>query len=252
MEAVEMNTMLEFFNKFEAIISKRVEIALKNQPGETFQSDTINLLAESLSLAQGSYLELEFKSLNVYTKTEYNDLESIFKAVRPSLAKHGLSITQQIDQGTGETIVYTKLLHNSGQWIGSKSRVILIANETKANDSAIQFAKRQAAMSILGVAGKNDYADDDSVAATAKARITKDRGVSLNKNYEPETTETLSKDQIAELDYELQGEDNKDLLRDIYEQLRVESLSDIPRNMYRDVINKVRSIKSLRAGLVKK
>jgi hypothetical protein len=107
-------------------------------------------------------------------------------------------------------------------------------------------------MSILGVAGRNDYADDDSVAATAKARITKDRGLSLNKNYEPETTETLSKDQISELDYELQGEDNKDLLRDIYEQLRVESLSDIPRSMYRDVINKVRSIKSLRAGLVKK
>jgi hypothetical protein len=209
-------------------------------------------LADALSIAQGSYLELEFKSLNVYTKTEYNDLESIFKAVRPALAANGLSITQQIDQGTGETIVYTKLLHNSGQWIGSKSRVILIAGETKANDSAIQFAKRQAAMSILGVAGRNDYADDDSVAATAKARITKDRGLSLNKNYEPETTETLSKDQISELDYELQGEDNKDLLRDIYEQLRVESLSDIPRSMYRDVINKVRSIKSLRAGLVKK
>jgi len=252
MESTEMNTMLEFFSKFEAIISKRVEIALKNQPGETFQSDSIEHLATALSIAQGKYLDLEFKSLNVYTKTEYNDLESIFKAVRPALSENGLAITQIIDQGTGETIVYTKLLHNSGQWIGSKSRIILIAGETKANDSAIQFAKRQAAMSILGIAGKNDYADDDSVAATAKARITKDRGVSLNKNYEPETTETLSKDQIAELDYELQGEDNKDLLRDIYEQLRVESLSDIPKNMYRDVINKVRSIKSLRAGLVKK
>lgn len=252
MEVAEMNTMLESFSKFEAIISKHVETALKNQPGETFQSDSINLLADALSVAQGSYLELEFKSLNVYTKTEYNDLESIFKAVRPALANNGLSFIQQIDQGTGETIVYTKLLHSSGQWIGSKSRVILIAGETKANDSAIQFAKRQAAMSILGIAGRNDYADDDSVAATAKARITKDRGVALNKNYEPETHETLSKDQIAELDYELQGEDNKDLLRDIYEQLRVESLSDIPRSMYRDVINKTRSIKSLRAGLVKK
>lgn len=252
MEAEEMNTMLEFFSKFEAVITKRVEIALKNQPGETFQSDAINLLAESLSVAQGLYLELEFKSLNIYTKTEYNDLESIFKAVRPALAENGLSITQLIDQGTGETIVYTRLLHNSGQWIGSKSRVVLIANETKANDSAIQFAKRQAAMSILGIAGKNDYADDDSVAATAKARLTKDKGVALNKNYEPEFHETISKDQIAELDYELQGEDNKDLLRDIYTQLRVESLADVPRSMYRDVINKVRSIKSLRAGLVKK
>ena len=252
MEAQELNTMLEFFNKFEAIISKRIETALKNQPGETFQSDSINLLATSLSVAQGTYLGLEFKSLNVYTKTEYNDLESIFKAVRPSLAENGLAITQLIDQGTGETIVYTRLLHDSGQWIGSKSRIVLIAGETKANDSAIQFAKRQAAMSILGIAGKNDYADDDSVAATAKARLVKDKGTALNRNYEPETLETLSKDQIAELDYELQGEDNKDLLRDIYEQLRVESLSDIPKNMYRDVINKVRSIKSLRAGLSKK
>lgn len=252
MEAQEMNLMLEFFSKFESIISKRIETALKNQPGETFQSETINLLAESLSVAQGEYLELQFKSLNVYTKTEYNDLESIFKAVRQALTQHGLSLIQLIDQSTGETIIYTRLLHSSGQWIGSKQRVVLIAGETKANDSAIQFAKRQAAMSILGIAGTNDYADDDAVAATSKARIVKEKGTALNRNYEPDTLETLSKDQIEELDYELQGEDNKDLLRDIYEQLRVESLSDIPRAMYREVINKIRSIKSLRAGLIKK
>lgn len=252
MEAQELNTMLEFFNKFEAIISKRVEIALKNQPGETFQSDSINKLAEALSVAQGEFLDLQFSQVNLYTKTEYNDLESIFKAVRKSLAAHGLSFVQLIDQSTGETIIYTRLLHDSGQWIGSKQRVILIANEQKANDSAIQFAKRQAAMSILGIAGSNDYADDDAVAATAKHRVGKAAGLDLNKNYEVRTKDTITKEQIEELDYELQGEDNKDILRDIYKDLRVESLSDIPKDMYRDTMNKVRSIKALRAGIINK
>ena len=251
MEAAQLTSLLDFYKAVNQLVDQKLEIAIKNQPSDTFQSPEVNLLATALSLAQGAYLKLEFERVNVYTKTEYADLEAIINATRSALSENGISFTQQIDQGLGETLIYTKLIHTSGQWLSSRSRVIPIATDQKATDSAIQFAKRQAAMSLLGIAGRNDYADDDAVASNSGLRLQKDKGTAINRNYEPTTTETISKDQIAELDYELQGDDNRDLMKDIYDSLRVESLSDIPKDMYRDVINKVRSIKALRAGIKK-
>lgn len=247
METPDINTLLSFYGSIRDLIAKEVEIALKSQPRETFQSPSIDLLAEALSVAQGAYPELVCSKVNVFTKTEYADLAAIYKAVRKPLADNHLSVTQIIDvKETGEIMIHTKLLHNSGQYIESRARVIAIAGDQKATDSAITFAKRQALMSILGIASAQDYSDDDGVSAMEKGRITFEKGTALNKDYKPQDgTETISKDQIAELDYELQ--EYPDICKDLFSSLRIESLSDIPKDMYRDVISRVRRIKLLRS-----
>ena len=252
MESNELSLLMEFHNQITKLLAAEREVATAAAKSEKIQSDSVDLIAQALSAAQGLYEPLEFEKVNVYTKTEYNDLEAIIKATRNALSKNNLAFTQIINQGLGETLILTELIHSSGQWIMAKSRVLPIKDDHKATESAIQFAKRQAAMSLLGIAGRNDFADDDAVAASAGYRLEKDKGLSINRDYKPDKVITLSKDHIAELDYELQGKDNQDILKDIFDTLRVESIADIPESMYRDVITKVRSIKALRAGIIKR
>ena len=99
------------------MITAAVKLAIKNQPQQTFQSFAIDKLAEALSLAQGEYLELRFNRRNPVSLNDYVDIEAIYKATRPALQNHGLSVTQlplSLDEGT---ILVTKLLHSSGQYI---------------------------------------------------------------------------------------------------------------------------------------
>jgi len=248
MEKQDITTLLDFYTTMKSIVAQEIETALKNQPRETFQSPAIDLLAQALSVAQGSFPELKFSQVNAFTKTEYADLAEILKVIRKPLADNNLSVTQIIHvKEAGEIIIHTRLIHSSGQYLESRTRVIAIAGDQKATDSAITFSKRQALMSIVGIASAQDYSDDDGVSAMEKSRIAFDKGTALNKDYKPqEGIETISKDQIAELDYELQ--DYPDVCKDIFDSLRIESLSDIPKSMYRDVISRVRQIKLLRSN----
>jgi len=243
---ITFSPFLSFYEAIRELLLRETEIALKNQPRETFRSPDINLLAEALSVAQGAYPELVFSKVNALTKTEYADLDDILKAIKKPFADNKLSVTQIIDiKETGEIIVRTIILHVSGQYLESKARVIAIAGDQKATDSAITFAKRQALMSIVGIASRQDYSDDDGVSASEKSKIAFEKGTAINKDYKPKAgDETLTRDQIEELDYELQ--EYPDIMKDLFDSLRVESLSDIPKSMYRDVINRVRRIKILR------
>lgn len=247
MESHELNLLLDFFNKLTESIDGKCKNAIKNQPKSSFTSDETSLLAEAMAVAQGQYLDPKFTKLNAFTKTEYSDMFEILKCTRKALSDNKIFFTQikGYDE-TGALTITTRLQHQ-GQWIQAISRVIPFAGDPKATDSAIEFTKRSDAKSLLGLASKEDYADDDGVAAYSARKTSFEKGTALNEVYAPEKDhQTLSKDQISELDYELQ--DSPDLLKDIYNSLRVESLADIPVSMYRDTINKVRSIKALRAG----
>jgi hypothetical protein len=247
MESHEFNSLLEYFNKLTDLIESKTKEAIKSQPQQSFTSSSTNLLADAMSVAQGQYLEPKFTKLNPYTKTEYHDMAEILRCTRKALSDNKIFFTQVITQNENAALIITTRLENQGQYIQSTSRVLPIVGDPKATDSAIEIAKRSAAKALLGISSKEDYADDDGIAAYNAARTRSEKHTAISEVYAPEKEyQTLSKDQIAELDYELQ--EYPDLLKDIYSTLRVESLADIPGSMYREVISKVRSIKALRAG----
>lgn len=126
------------------------------------QSETIGHLAGALAKAQAQ-MRLAYKSGTVDTgkfSYSYADLATIIEIVRKPLTDNELAWVQQISDGN----VVTKLLHSSGEWIGSRLRIPPTAANAQAIGSAITYARRYALAALAGVA----QTDDDGVLATAK------------------------------------------------------------------------------------
>jgi len=140
MDSNELNLLLEFAKRFNELIEQRAQELVKSAPKDTFMSPAVDELAKAMSVAQGEYLPLFFNKTNPYERWEFNDLESIMSAVRPSLSKNGLFFTQlPCVEDAGATIVYTRLIHSSGQWIECRSRVIPSKNNQHEFDSVLMF-----------------------------------------------------------------------------------------------------------------
>ncbi len=129
-------------------------------------SDTIEALATALAKAQGELKNIEKGKINPHLKSKYADIADGLEVMRPVLSANGIALIQAtgFNQDTGIFVLYTRLLHRSGQWIES---TYPLPTGVKATDmgSAITYARRYAAFALVGVAGTNE--DDDGTAANA-------------------------------------------------------------------------------------
>jgi hypothetical protein len=254
MDSNEMALMLEFAKKLNEMVDQAVQRALKSQPRETFQSESVNELAAAMANAQGEYLPLFFNKTNPYERWEYNDLCSILDAVRTALTKNGLFFTQLpcVDE-SGATILYTRLIHNSGQWIECRSRVIPSLNNQHEFDSVLTFQKRAAACSILGIAGSGDRTDDDAEKDMQVIRTKEDKGLDINYAYDTTgaSYERITKEQLEELEYTIADSGFNDLVKQLISRERIETLADLPKSRFYDTLSRTREIIALRKGLKK-
>lgn len=85
---------------------------------------------------------------------KFATLGAVLSAVRPVLAKHGLSIMQTpVAQGEVESTI----LHSSGQWLTTAPLVVIANNHSpQGQGSAISFARRYALLSLLCLATEDD------------------------------------------------------------------------------------------------
>lgn len=88
---------------------------------------------------------------------KYADLASLQDYVRPLLAENGLAISQPC---TGDSVT-TLLIHDSGQYLGGSTAVKVDSSGSKAQGSAITYARRYGLASLLDLAQD----DDDGVTA---------------------------------------------------------------------------------------
>lgn len=210
----------------------------------TMSEDT-NEIAAALSKAQGDMSVASLDSTNPYFKSKYADFATIVRASRPALTKHGLAVTQQIIVGEdGQTMLHTILMHSSGQYIESRMRVVPAKNDLQTLGSCITYLKRYAYSALVGVTASDE--DDDGERAMAPARTVAEKGVALNAKYDPrnETADTISKDQLAELEYELT--EYPDIAEQVLDGLKIQSLADMPKSKYRAALDRIRSIKAAR------
>jgi len=243
---MDINEIKELLLIVDSIKETAAHKAVESISLEVYSSDLTGQLSDAMSAAQGAYKPLVYDRRNAETKEEYADLEAIIDATREALSANKIFFSQLVCTGTDqETIITTRISHGE-QWMVAKGRVVPIRDDPRTTDSLIQYVKRQAAQSILGIAGRNDTSDDDAVRAVNYERQNFEKGTRV---YEPHTeTELLSKDQIDELAHELDESGYADIVKDIYKSYRVEALSDLPRNKYREIIDKVRLVKARRAG----
>jgi ERF superfamily len=133
-------------------------------------SEQINELATALAKAQGEITGALKDSLNPAFKrpgqdgSKYADLASCWDACRAPLSKNGLSVVQGTQVTDGNLYLMTRLLHSSGQWMGSMTPVTPKDDSPQGMGSALTYARRYALTAMVGIA----QIDDDGNAASGR------------------------------------------------------------------------------------
>lgn len=244
------NEVLDFFGKFQGMIEEQTNKRITALPEDPYNSAEIKELATALAAAQGEFPKIGHNRENPWFKKPYADLHLIITQTSPILSKHGLSITQQERLDDGMTVLHTRLWHNTGQWLETRNRIVT-KNDENSYGSAVLFYKRMALMSLLGITMNDDPYDDDAERSMNDVRIVKSKGTAPTYNYNPKksTNETVTKEQLEELEYELSK--YPDQVDDILRDLRIEELQDMPKSEFHRCILRVRDLNNLRDGLKK-
>lgn len=139
------------------------------------QSEEIDKIVPALIKARGTFKAAVRDAKNDAFKRNgvgsgYATLDSVIDAVTESLLANGIYYTQQTDVVDARTMLYTRFLHSSGQWIGGAYPVHPIKNDPQGEGSALTYARRYALMALAGIAPE----DDDGNAATKAAKKSSD------------------------------------------------------------------------------
>lgn len=126
-------------------------------------SDQVNEIAAALAKAQGAMKNAALNKVNPHYRSKYADLAGIRDAVVPLLTANGIATVQALDQvlDTQQTVVRTRLIHSSGQWIESICPIPAVPDMQKMG-SAITYARRYSLSAICGISADED---DDANAA---------------------------------------------------------------------------------------
>lgn len=126
-------------------------------------SENIDQLATALAAAQAEMKNAKLNKQNPHFKSKYADLAEIRDTVTPALSKHGIAVVQGTDAGDSGLVVFTRLVHKSGQWI--ESRFPIAYDKPQTMGSAYTYAKRYSLAAICNIAADED---DDANAANEK------------------------------------------------------------------------------------
>ncbi len=130
-------------------------------------SENLNELAAALAKAQGAMKGALKDSANPFFKSKYADLESVWDACRKPLTDNGLSVVQFALPLEGHheiTVLITRLLHSSGQWIEGSLPIKAKDDSPQAQGSGMTYARRYGLAAMIGVY----QTDDDAEAAQGR------------------------------------------------------------------------------------
>ena len=247
MENTELISLIEGLYKEINSLSQQISEQQEVNGVKPSRSSELKDLFAALAKAQAEIKIAGLNAENPYFKSSYADLAEIVRVSRPALTKNGLSVMQQIlPNDDGQNILHTILGHQSGQWIESRMRILPSKPSIQDLGSYITYLKRYSYSAIIGVVATNE--DDDGEAAVYDERETKAKGVALNRKYNPkeQTYETITKEQLEEIEYELSN--YPDITEMVLDGLKIQSLADIPKSKFLVAVNRVRDIKRVREG----
>lgn len=161
------------------------------------QSDSITKIAPALVAAQAAIKPIPKDGKNPAFRSRYATLDGIMEAVRPILAANHLAILQgatlpETDEAGRlyAVSVRTRLLHTSGEWFDTTTRVPVAKGDAHGLGSAITYGRRYGVQSLLALTADED--DDGNAAATGTNRApAQDRAPARAREATPETGKRL-------------------------------------------------------------
>jgi hypothetical protein len=126
-------------------------------------SEQLNELGKALAAAQAEMKNAKLNKVNPHFKSKYADLAEIRDTVTPALAKNGIAVVQGTDATDNGLVVFTRLIHASGQWI--ESRFPIPYDKPQTMGSGITYGRRYTLSAVCNIAADED---DDGNAANEK------------------------------------------------------------------------------------
>jgi hypothetical protein len=135
-------------------------------------SDTLDKFAPAFVAALGKLSDVpkgRTADTGKYRYT-YADLGDLLGMARPILTAHGLGVLQPVtvEPGSSDVLIYTTILHESGQFITLAPLRMTAGSTPQATGSAITYGRRYALLAALGLAAE----DDDGQQASQPQRKT--------------------------------------------------------------------------------
>lgn len=127
-------------------------------------SETTAKLDAALAKAQGEFAAALASSPNPAFKTKYADLSAVMEAIRPSLTKHGISVTQWPIHSTDNRVHMVTRIAHDGEWIRGHFSMPVMKQDAHGYGSIVTYLRRYCYNSCLGVVD----ADDDGNAASGR------------------------------------------------------------------------------------
>jgi len=124
-------------------------------------SEQISNLAAALLKAQRAIGHALKSADNPYYKSRYADLTVVIDSVKEPLNNNGITFIQAVDEnGEGSPVVDTILLHESGQYLSTRTPVFCKKpDDPQAFGSGVTYSKRYALQAILGLPTEDDDAE---------------------------------------------------------------------------------------------
>jgi|SRR6185503_11090048 len=145
------------------------------------KSESIGKISAALLKAQSVMTAALKDAKNPFFKSSYADLNSVLDASRPALNSNGISVVQSTssrvnEQGVRVQVLETILLHESGEYIGSETDIVVKPNGNAQDyGSAISYARRYGLQALVALKGEDDDGNKASgkVTTTVSAPLTK-------------------------------------------------------------------------------
>ncbi len=213
-------------------VMKEIELSKKwASPTRPSESETLDKLFQAISKAQQEMEMAKTENRNPFFKSKYADLASVVKASRPYLCANGLSVIQRIiPSESGESCLYTRLCHSSGQWMESCMPLRAPKPDIQTIGSYITYLRRYNYASIVGVIAAEE--DDDGEKAMETDR-TKEK-----VTFKPPT---VTQAQVQVISSELEG--HEDILEGLLKGFKISKLADLGEKHYTQCVNRIRDIK---------
>lgn len=187
-------------------------------------------LIKALVQFQSEAKDAPANTKNPFFNSDYADLESILKTIRPLLAKNGFAVSQVIVPRESDMMLKTVLYHVSGNSIESLIPIKADMAKPQAVASAITYARRYSLASIVGIC---DTDPDDDGNTAQKNPPQKDSD-------EPQKKKTITLDQVKEIE-SLIASDAK-LLSFAYDKLsagKLQNFSELPVNWFKPLMDAI-------------
>jgi len=146
------------------------------------KSESIVKIAAALLKAQSEMGDATKDAKNPFYKSSFADLNAIREASMPVLNANKISVLQatvpvtNLGTGNNEEYVETILLHESGEYIASQTKIVCAKqNDPQAYGSAVSYARRYGLQALVCIGA----VDDDSEKAMGRGNMS--ANVSIGK-----------------------------------------------------------------------